>query len=61
MHLELQSVVTEEVALERLPLVTKKVSKETFEKIMKMVDMLESDDDVQKVYHNIEYDEAFLN
>jgi transcriptional/translational regulatory protein YebC/TACO1 len=31
------------------------------ERIMKMVDMLENDDDVQKVYHNIEYDEAFLN
>lgn len=59
--LEELKIKPEESGLERLPLVTKKVSKETFEKIMKMVDMLEGDDDVQKVYHNIEYDEAFLS
>lgn len=59
--LEELKIKPEESGLERLPLVTKKVSKETFEKIMKMVDMLESDDDVQKVYHNIEYDDAFLS
>lgn len=59
--LEEMKIKPEESGLERLPLNTKKVSKETFEKIMKMIDMLENDDDVQKVYHNIEYDEAFAN
>ena len=59
--LEELKIKPEEAGLERLPLNFKKVSKENFEKIMKMVDMLEGDDDVQKVYHNIEYDEAFLN
>lgn len=57
--LEELKITPEEAGLERVPLTTKKVSKETFEKIMKLIDMLESDDDVQKVYHNIEFDEAF--
>jgi transcriptional/translational regulatory protein YebC/TACO1 len=28
---------------------------------MKLVDLLESDDDVTKVYHNIKYDDSFAD
>jgi len=46
--------------LERLPLNTKEVLvKENYDKVLKLVDALESDDDVQKVYHNMDYNEAF--
>lgn len=45
--------------LERLPLNTKEISKESYEKIQKLIDACESDDDVVKVYHNLEWNEAF--
>jgi len=50
----------EESGLERVPTLYKEVDKETFKQVMKLVSMLEDDDDVIKVYHNIQYDEAFL-
>jgi len=49
----------EDSGLERLPLNTKEVSKEVYDKVQKLIDALESDDDVTKVYHNIEWNEAF--
>jgi transcriptional/translational regulatory protein YebC/TACO1 len=49
----------EDSGLERLPLNTKEVTKESFDKIQKLIDVLEGDDDVQKVYHNLEWNEAF--
>jgi YebC/PmpR family DNA-binding regulatory protein len=54
-------IKTESAEFERLPLNFKEVSKEAFDKIMKMIHVLEDDDDVQKVYHNIQYDEKFEN
>ena len=54
-------ITAEEAGLERLPLTFKEVDKETFKTIMKLVDLLESDDDVTKVYHNIQYDDAFAD
>lgn len=54
-------IVAEESGLERVPTNHKKIDAETFKTIMKLVDLLENDDDVVKVYHNVEYDEAFLN
>lgn len=49
-----------EAGLQRLPTTTKEISKETFQTFMKLIDALEDDDDVQKVYHNVEFDEAFM-
>lgn len=49
----------EDSGLERLPLNTKEVTKESFEKIQKLIDVLEGDDDVTRVYHNLEWNEAF--
>jgi YebC/PmpR family DNA-binding regulatory protein len=52
-------VTAEEAGLERLPLTYKEIDKETFKIVMKLVDLLEGDDDVTKVYHNIKYDDSF--
>jgi YebC/PmpR family DNA-binding regulatory protein len=49
----------EESALERIPLNTKKPSKEAYKAIAKLIDILESDDDVQNVFHNMEWDDSF--
>ena len=57
--LEELKIKVEDSGLERLPLNTKEVTKESFDKIQKLIDVLEGDDDVQKVYHNLEWNEAF--
>lgn len=49
----------EEAGLERVPQIHKEADVETFKTIMKLVDALENDDDVTKVYHNIQWDEKF--
>ena len=54
------SVEPMEAGLQRIPVTTKEVTKESYDKIMKLIDVIEDDDDVQKVYHNIEFDESFL-
>lgn len=54
-------VTAEEAGLERVPTTYKEVDAETFKTIMKLVDLLENDDDVNKVYHNIQYDDSFAN
>ncbi len=50
-----------ESGLQRIPVDTKEVDVKTFESVMKLIDKLEDDDDVQKVYHNIEYREEFAH
>ena len=57
--LDALKIKIEDSGLERLPLNTKEVSKEVYEKIQKIIDVLESDDDVSKVYHNLEWNDAF--
>jgi len=47
-----------EGAIQMLPTTTKKLSEESFSKFMKLLDNIEDDDDVQKVYHNVEFDEV---
>ena len=53
-------IVPKEAGLQRLPLTTKEISKETFQVISKLIDILEEDDDVQRVYHNVEFNESLL-
>ena len=43
-----------ESGLERVPVTYKNISEDTFLKLSKLLDSLEEDDDVQKVYHNAE-------
>lgn len=57
---EAQSIEPESGALERIPLTTKDVDLETFKKVMKLIQTLEDDEDVQKVYHNLEFNEDFI-
>ena len=57
--LEEMNITPEEATLEQVPLTFKEVDDETYISIMAMIDALESDEDVLKVYHNIEYDERF--
>jgi YebC/PmpR family DNA-binding regulatory protein len=58
--LEELKINVEESGLERLPLNTKEVKdQENYGKILKLVEVLEEDDDVQKVYHNMDFNEAF--
>ncbi len=57
--LEELKIKVEDSGLERLPLNTKEITKESYLKLQKLIDVLESDDDVQKVHHNLEWNEAF--
>ena len=54
-------VTADEAGLERVPLTFKEIDKETFKTVMKLVDLLEGDDDVTKVYHNVKYDDSFAD
>jgi YebC/PmpR family DNA-binding regulatory protein len=58
--LEELKIKVAESGLERLPLTTKEVTdRMLYDKNLKMVELFEGDDDVQKVYHNMDYNEAF--
>jgi YebC/PmpR family DNA-binding regulatory protein len=58
---EVLKIELEDSGLERLPLNTKEITKESYDKIQKLIDALESDDDVQQVYHNLEWNESFAD
>jgi YebC/PmpR family DNA-binding regulatory protein len=57
--LEALKIKVEDSGLERLPLNEKAVTKEVFDKLQKLFDVIEGDDDVTKLYHNLEWNEAF--
>ena len=57
--LDQMKITADEAGLERVPLTFKEIDKETFKTITKLVDLLEGDDDVTKVYHNVQYDDSF--
>lgn len=54
-------ISADEAGLERVPLNFKEIDKEAFKIITKLVDLLEGDDDVSKVYHNVQYDDSFAD
>lgn len=49
-----------EAGLQRIPNMQKELNPDNLATFMKLIDTLEDDDDVQKVYHNAEIDEAVL-
>lgn len=51
-------IAPESAELERIPNTLVALDDEVFPKVMKLIDALEDDDDVQKVYHNIDISEA---
>jgi len=57
--LEELKITLEDSGLERIPLNTKEITKESYDKFQKLIDVLEGDDDIHKVYHNLEWNEAF--
>ena len=54
------NIEPKEAGLQRIPNNMKETNKGNFDTFMKLIDALEEDDDVQKVYHNLEFNEAFL-
>ena len=50
----------ENAELQRIPKTTVVLDAEALRKVMKLIDALEDDDDVQKVYHNIELNEEAM-
>lgn len=51
------NITPEEASLVRIPLTKKSVTDETYEQIEKLLGMLEEDDDVVTVYHNLDEDD----
>ena len=58
--LEALGVEPESAELERIPHETLTLDKETALKILKVIDIFEDDDDVQKVFHNLEITEELM-
>ena len=56
--LEEMGIEITEAALQRIPGVRVPLDDEAFTKAAKLIEMLEDDDDIQKVYHNIDATEA---
>ena len=56
-YLESKHIEVKSAALQRVPLTTVELSEEHRKEVMKLVDFLEEDDDVQNVYHNIKIDD----
>jgi YebC/PmpR family DNA-binding regulatory protein len=59
--LEELEIEIENSELQRIPNNTKKISAEEAEKVLKLLDLLEENDDVQQVFHNMELTEEILN
>jgi len=59
--LEELEVEIENSELQRIPNNTKKISTEQAGKVLKLLDLLEENDDVQQVFHNMELTEEILN
>ena len=57
LKLEEMGITPEEASLEYIPTTFKKVDGETLESNYKIIDMLESDDDVVRVFHNLDEEE----
>lgn len=56
--LEELQIDPENAALQRIPNTWVKLGDEDLKKVIKLIDLLEEDDDVQKVYHNLEISDA---
>jgi YebC/PmpR family DNA-binding regulatory protein len=52
--LEELRITPEEASLERIPNNRKEIDDDTFEQVMKLIDVIEGDDDVVQVYHNMD-------
>ncbi len=51
--LEAASINVEKSELERIPTITKELSEEQIDEVLALVDLMEQDDDVSSIYHNL--------
>ena len=56
-HLEEKGIEIDESSLERIPNMTKKITDEQIESIIKLIDRLEDDEDVSQVFHTMDMSE----
>ena len=54
-------VEPESAELQRIPKTTTKLDKEASQKILKIVDFFEEDDDVTNVFHNLELTDELMD
>jgi YebC/PmpR family DNA-binding regulatory protein len=59
--LEELGIEAENAELERIPRTTVKLDIESAKKVMKLIDLLEDDDDVQNVFHNMEMTDELMD
>ncbi|UZR93902.1 YebC/PmpR family DNA-binding transcriptional regulator [Chondrinema litorale] len=59
--LESMNIEPETAELQRIPTTSVTLDNEAFQKVMKAIDSLEDDDDVQKVFHNMEITEEQMD
>lgn len=52
--LEEMGITPEEASLERIPTTKKEINDDILDQVMKLIDVIEEDEDVIKVFHNIE-------
>lgn len=55
------NIEVENAGLKRIPNNTKELSPNEFLSVMKLIDVMEEDDDVQEVYHNIELTDELIS
>ena len=62
MQLKIESLNIEIIRseLQRIPNATKKINADQAKKILKLLDLLEENEDVQQVFHNMEINEEIL-
>ena len=58
--LESMKIEPENAQLQRIPKETITLSTEDAKKVLKLIDMIEEDDDVQNVYHNLELTDELI-
>ncbi|MCY4524514.1 MAG: YebC/PmpR family DNA-binding transcriptional regulator [Halobacteriovoraceae bacterium] len=56
-----KNIAARESRLSRIPVTTKKLDENSFARFLKLLDAIEENDDVQKVYHNVEYDQNLVD
>jgi transcriptional/translational regulatory protein YebC/TACO1 len=52
-----KGIETEQTALERIPNMTKKLSDDEVDAVIKLIDKFEEDDDVSQVFHTMDMSE----
>ncbi len=58
--LEELNIEPESAKLERIPMNTETLDVESAQKVLRLIDVIEDDDDVQNVYHNLEMTEELM-